>query len=58
MNLIDYRCPHCNKPLRGKQDVVHRKQKPPATLKCNDCLTVVHRKESNEAGIGTSFHYE
>jgi hypothetical protein len=39
--LIDYRCPVCDNPLRGREEVVHSSTPPPKRLKCPTCGTRV-----------------
>jgi len=50
-NMVDYRCPDCDQPLRGKQAVVSLKGLPPAELSCS-CgkQASLVKDEDNELG--------
>lgn len=50
--MVDYRCPDCDRPLRGKQEVVHQDALPPAELTCPCCGKKAKRvkDEDNELG--------
>lgn len=35
--IIDYRCPRCEEPMVGSEDVVDQRGKAPRKLKCQNC---------------------
>lgn len=43
--IVDYRCPKCDRPLVGKQDVVTLKRKPKREVTCPHCGSTVVRSE-------------
>ena len=54
--MIDLRCPSCNRPVKGREEVVHRKQLPKVT-ECPHCKTPVI-VERHEDDLGECFSYK
>jgi DNA-directed RNA polymerase subunit RPC12/RpoP len=49
--MIDYRCPACNRPVEGREDVAYHSQLPGVTA-CPHCGTPVVIKEYDEGKLG------
>lgn len=44
--MIDLRCPACNVPVKGREDVVHRSSWPTIPAVCPNCKTGISLVES------------
>lgn len=49
--LVDYRCPVCNQPVQGKEDVAIRKTEPAEKLTCQNCKTECGRVLDDEPAV-------
>lgn len=55
--LLDLRCPKCNSPVYGKQDVKHVAKIAKPRVNCQRCKTVVVATEPVNEDIGLEAHY-
>jgi hypothetical protein len=46
--IVDYRCPECNYPVRGRQEVICRKTPPPKSCTCPQCGAPVKLASTTE----------
>lgn len=54
--MTDYRCPCCNRPVSGKQDVTLATNQPKAK-QCQHCKTAIEAKKFTD-DVGTTWGFE